>query len=72
MFVENDPHQADARRLRDRGRLRIAADRLRAARDQIDTQLRRRASRFERLGEMEQSVGLAAMSATPRSSRFQR
>jgi hypothetical protein len=56
MFVRDDTHQSNARRLRDCGRPEIIARRLRVARDQIQTKLRRRLSGFEGLRQMEQRV----------------
>ena len=41
--------------------LQVAADRLGAARDEIDAQLGRGAMRFERLREMQQSVQIAGI-----------
>jgi hypothetical protein len=56
MFVQDDPHQSNARGLCDCGRSQIVAGGLRVARYQIETKLGRRLSGFERLRQMEQSV----------------
>ena len=56
MFVQNDAHQSDARRLRHRRRSRIVAGRLSVPRYQVQAQLCCGRSGFERLGKMEQRV----------------
>ena len=56
MFVQNDAHQSNARRLCDGGRSQIAADGLDVARYQVQAQPRRGLNGFERLRKMEQPV----------------
>src|SRR4051794_29086720 len=57
ILIQNHAEQTERGRLGDRGRLRIASDRLRAARDRIDPQFRACQNRFERLSKMKQGVG---------------
>ena len=56
MFVQNDAHQSDARRLRHRRRSRIVAGGLSVPRYQVQAQSCRGRSGFERLCKMQQCV----------------
>ena len=58
VFAEHHAQQPDGRRLRHGIVACISRpDRLRSARDEIDTQLCRRSGEFDRLSEVEQCVG---------------
>jgi hypothetical protein len=56
MLVQNDAHQANGRRLRDRQRCTFASGRLRVAGDQVETQAGRRPCAFERLREQQEGI----------------